>query len=258
MTEKAYQTVTEFGGQQVSQEQIYRLWHRYNWALRMLANRDVVEAGCGAGHGVSVLQGSCKSLVAGDVSDEVLRSATRVFENEFTFQKFDACQIPVENSSVDVLILFEAIYYVEDVSAFLNEARRILRPGGIILLAMPNKQLFDFTPSPFATNYFTPNELRQLLAKHDFESKFYGFLDTNEVSTRQKILRPLKWLANNLGLMPKTMRGKELLKSLFFGGTVLMPSKLDKLEFGYEEPSQIEDLSQRCFHKVIYCKADLK
>jgi SAM-dependent methyltransferase len=124
------------------------------------------------------------------------------------------------------LLLFEAIYYLPDVDAFFEEARRVLRPGGHLLIATANKDLYDFTPSPFSVRYYGVTELREVCDRHGFESKFWGFVEISKISVRQKILRPFKSIASRLGLVPRTMGGKEFLKKLFFGTVVDMPASI--------------------------------
>jgi len=43
---------------------------------------------------------------------------------------------------------------------------------------------------------------------------------------RQKIMRPLKKLVVRLGLIPKSMAGKKILKKLVFGNLVPMPAEI--------------------------------
>ena len=42
-----YSTVTEIAGEDISQEQLERLYHRYYWAGNYCEGKDVVEVACG-------------------------------------------------------------------------------------------------------------------------------------------------------------------------------------------------------------------
>jgi hypothetical protein len=67
------------------------------------------------------------------------------------------------------------------------------------------------------------------------------------------LLRPIKMAVVSLGLMPKTMAGKRLLKRLVFGRPVEMPAELTGAECAYAPPDPIEGNAPDRRHKVLYC-----
>src|SRR5882762_7870430 len=135
LLERDFQTVTELSGAPVSQEQIERLVNRYVWAATMCADKHVVEVACGCGSGLGVLGKSAASLVAGDLSAQILQKARAHYGGRVELTEFDAQRMPYADHSKDVVILFEAIYYLPAAEKFVDEARRILRPGGKVLIA---------------------------------------------------------------------------------------------------------------------------
>lgn len=195
-------------------------------------------------------------MAAGDYSPEVLATAKANFCG-VPLEIFGAEALPFPDNSFDRVILFEAIYYV-DSSAFFSEAKRVLREGGSLLIATANKDLYDFTPSPYTTRYLGAVELAAELTAAGFTVGLAGYLDVGTVDFRQRILRPVKAVASRLGMMPKTMRGKELLKKLFFGEMVEMPTDLAAVEFAYAPPIPIDGTSPSRRHKVLYCRAELR
>lgn len=249
--------VTEIAGQKISAEQLERTCNRYYWARNFVEHGDILEAGCGAGQGLGYLAKHAKSVVAGDISAEVMSRAQQTYGDTIELKVFDAASIPWPDQSFDALLLFEAIYYIPDVDRFFREARRVLKPGGHLLIATANKDLYDFNPSPFSVQYYGVKELGELCSRHGFESRFWGFIDVSRVSLRQRILRPIKSMAARLGLIPKTMGGKELLKKLFFGTMVDMPASILDTPVAYIEPTPIPEGQPDHRHKVIYCAARL-
>ena len=123
--------LTELPGQGVSEEQLERLTSRYIWALDYCRGKDVVELACGGGQGLQLLKREARSLMAGDISDEVL-VPTRAANPGLDIRTFDAENIPGTDASLDVVILFEALYYIPHTDKFFAEAHRVLRPGGIV------------------------------------------------------------------------------------------------------------------------------
>jgi ubiquinone/menaquinone biosynthesis C-methylase UbiE len=250
-----YTNVTEIGGQPISAEQLERIAHRYHWAAEASRGHDVIEVACGAGQGLGILKSAASSLVGGDVSPEVLQAARDTYGDSISLSVFSAEKLPFSDNSFDVVLLFEALYYVPDVAAFFSEAARVLRPGGRLLITSANKDLFDFTPSPYSHRYLGVAELAGELSQHGFSPSFWGYIDIRQVPMRQRILRPAKLIASKLGLVPKTMQGKKLLKKLFFGNMTVMPSDLANIVFDYSPPNPIVQNAANTFHKVIYCEA---
>jgi ubiquinone/menaquinone biosynthesis C-methylase UbiE len=252
-----YTTVTEVSGDEVSQEQIQRLCNRYYWAERYCTGKDVLEVACGSGQSLGLLQRISNSFEAGDTSDELLALAKLHYGGRIKVQKIDAHQMPFDDRSKDVILCFEAIYYLEDVTKFLGECRRILRPDGILLIASANKDLYDFNPSPYSYTYFGVVEMRELFSRFGFATEFFGDTPVENLSMRQKILRPLKKLVVRLGLIPTSMAGKKILKKLVFGNLVPMPAEISDATCPRIHPDPIPPHIPNTTHKVIFCKATL-
>ena len=255
---KDYVSVTEVAGDEVTQEQVDRLCNRYYWAGRYCAGKDVVEVACGTAQGLGYLSGIAKSLEAGDYSDEILSIARRHYGARIRLQQFDARDMPFEDKSKDVVILFEAIYYIPDAEIFVRECARVLRLGGKVLIASANKDLYDFNPSPHSCKYYGVIELNELFSTHGFKPEFFGDTPIGGSSMRQRILRPVKKLSVLMGIMPKTTGGKKWLKRIVFGRLVKMPVEITAETSQYVEPSRIYHSKPDREHKVIYCVATLQ
>lgn len=218
--------VTELAGDEVSAEQVQRVCTRYGWALGFGRGKDVLEIACGTGPGLGLLQSAARSLVAGDLSDAILARARAHYGKRVDIRTMDAMALPFANASLDVVIIFEALYYVPDAGRFAAECARVLRPGGVVLVSNANKDLFDFNPSPHSHVYHGVVELGQLFAGQGFDTEFWGDIPVTDISLRQKIFRPIKRAAVTLNLVPKSMAGKKLLKRLVFGQATAFPSEI--------------------------------
>ena len=253
-----YSPVTEMAGDEISKEQLDRLCHRYYWAGAYCVGKDVIEAACGTGPGLGYLAARALSLRAGDYTPGILAAAQRNYGDRVDLRQFDAQAMPFEDHSADVVILFEAIYYLPSAERFVDECRRVLRPGGQVLIATANKDLYDFNPSPYSQTYYGVVELHQLFAERGFMAECFGYLSIRgDVSLRQRILRPIKKLAVKLGLMPKTTGGKKWLKRLVFGSMTRMPAEIKEGMIPYTPPTPLASSGPDREHKVIYCAAKL-
>lgn len=255
MSEPDFLSVTELAGDEVSQEQVERICHRYYWAGQYCQGKNVLEVACGTGQGVGYLAGLANSVQAGDYSAPMLEIARNHYGDRFEFIQFDAQAMPFDDNSIDVVIIFEASYYLPQPEKFVQECARVLRPEGMVLLATANKDLFDFNPSPFSYSYHGTVELQKLFAEAGFSVECFGYMPVDELTLKQKILRPIKKFAVEMGLIPKTMAGKKLLKKLVFGGLVKMPAEIACDMFAYQAPTRLDTSAADTKHKVIYCAA---
>jgi SAM-dependent methyltransferase len=256
--EPDFRAVTELSDTPISVEQLDRLLNRYMWAASYCNARDVAEAGCGAGPGLGLLAKVSRSLEAGDYSRPILELARRHYGDRISLREFDAQAMPFADRSKDVIILFEAIYYLSQPERFMSECARVLRKGGQLLLATANKDLWDFHPSPYSHKYFGVMELGASLAERGFNCQFFGFQPADRTPIRQRLLRPLKRAAVLSGIMPRTMRGKRWLKRIVFGREVPMPAELTGDASRYVAPYAIPADQPDRRHKIIYCAASLE
>jgi SAM-dependent methyltransferase len=249
---------TELPGDDVSQEQIERLCHRYYWATSLCAGKEVIEAGCGSGQGLGYLLARSRNLWAGDYSLTNLEMARAYYGTRIIPTQFDAQAMPFSNGFADTVILFEALYYLASAERFVMECRRVLRPGGKVLIATANKDLFDFNPSPHSRRYYGVVELGELFSPHGFDVEFFGYCPFAGVCFRQRALRGLKKLAVQLGFMPQTKSAKKLFRRLVFGKLVKMPSEVREGMSTYTKPTPLALGVPDKEHKVIYCAATLR
>jgi ubiquinone/menaquinone biosynthesis C-methylase UbiE len=224
-----YVTVTEVPGNKASREQIARLHHRYRFAAAFCRGVDVLEVACGAGMGLGYLARTARRVVGGDIDDQVLTYAVDHYRGRANIEvkKLDAQSLPFPDRSFDVILLYEAVYYLPQPERFAAEARRVLRPGGALLLCSVNKEWADFNPSPYSTAYYSASELFRILKPHFSSVSTFGAFPTESSSARDKIVSRVKRTAVKRGLMPKTMRGKELFKRVFFGRLVPIPAEVE-------------------------------
>lgn len=252
-----FTTVTELSGDAVSAEQVDRMAHRYYWAAEYCRNKDVLEVACGTGQGLGYLASVARSVRAGDITASLVSQAQKYYGDRVCITEMDAHQLPFESNSFDVIILFEAIYYLASAEQFVDECQRVLRFGGTVLIATANKDLYDFNPSPFSHCYYGVVELAQLFRTRNFTPEVFGYMSIGALSFRQRVLRPIKKLVVGLSLMPKTMAGKKLLKHLVFGKLVSMPSEITEHTASYVPPLQISFEQPNKSFKAIYCAATL-
>jgi ubiquinone/menaquinone biosynthesis C-methylase UbiE len=221
-----YTTVTEVPGVRATREQMSMLYTRYKTAAAFCGGKDVLEVACGSGLGLGYLVGRAGRVVGGDYTEGLLRVAHRHYAGRVPLVQLDAHLLPFRDQRFDVVILYEAIYYLAQPEKFLDECRRVLRDRGVLLVCTVNKEWSDFNPSPFSTRYFAAQELGELLKGQGFGVELYGAFPVSRESAKDRMVSVIKRVAVSLHLIPKTMKGKEALKRLFFGRLTLLPPEV--------------------------------
>jgi len=112
---------------------------RYGWAAGLVRDREVLDVGCGLGHGTAALAAAGATRAVGmDISDDAVRAARERFGDIAEFVVGDLVEPAFDENSFDVVACFETIAQVGDPERALNELRRILRPEGVLLISAPN------------------------------------------------------------------------------------------------------------------------
>jgi ubiquinone/menaquinone biosynthesis C-methylase UbiE len=255
---KTYNSVTETPDTKATSEQLERLYSRYRFALDFCDGKDVLEVGCGAGQGLGYIARIAKMVVGGDIDEQILDFARKTYSGnrKIEIRKIDAQNLPFENEGFDVVILYEAIYYLASPSKFIKEALRVLRKQGTLIICSVNKEWPDFNPSPYSYKYFSALELFGILKDNSFvDVALYGGCRISAEGWKSKITSFFKRTAVFLNLMPKTMRGKQFLKRMFFGKLYPMPSEIQEGMATYKEPVHLPLDAQSSIYKTLYAVA---
>jgi ubiquinone/menaquinone biosynthesis C-methylase UbiE len=230
--------------------------NRYFWASKYCAGQDVLEIACGMGQGAGYLASISNSYLATDYSWPMVYQVKSHYGSRVDVVQCVSDKLPIRENSVDVILVFEAIYYFEDIELFFSECVRVLREGGRILIVSANKDLYDFNPSPFSKGYYGVVELGAMLGGKGFNCEFSGDCSVRDTSLIQKIARPVKWLTVNFNLVPRTNDTKKWLKKLIFGSLVPMPPELKAEDMNCVLPRGIVADSPDKEYKVIFCAAN--
>lgn len=132
----------------------------------------VLEAGCGEGYGAAMLARTATRVVALDYDGPATSHLARRYP-QLRPLRGDLATLPLRSSAVDVVATLQVIEHLADQAGFLAECRRVLRPGGRLLLSTPNRLTFspgrDTPLNPFHTTELAPSELDELLRQAGFD-----------------------------------------------------------------------------------------
>lgn len=252
-----YSTVTELPGHKITSEQLARLYQRYRFAQQFCKEKEVMEVACGAGTGLGYLAKVAKKVIGGDIDKEILKYALKHYEgrDKIEIREFDAQNLPFEDKSFDVVIFYEAIYYLAKPEKFVSEAHRVLKDNGVLLICTVNKDWADFNPSPYSEKYFSAPELYSLVNHKFSQVQLFGAFPASNKGIKNKFLSSVKRTAVNFNLIPKTMKGKEIFKRIFFGKLLTLPPEIEDGQVEYSPPVAISSDQPNYQHKVLFFEA---
>ncbi|RMD95949.1 MAG: class I SAM-dependent methyltransferase, partial [Calditrichaeota bacterium] len=102
----------------------------------------ILDFGCGNGAQTILLPETSHVLAADIDRADLLRLQGVLRENKIRHilpLQFDGDRLPVRSQSIDMAISFEVLEHVADESTALQELYRVLKPGGQLILSVPNK-----------------------------------------------------------------------------------------------------------------------
>ena len=247
-----YHSVTEIPGSLASKEQLERLFMRYHFALPFVKGKSVLEVGCGAGMGLGYLAKEAEWVVGGDVDRKNLLIAAKTYkkESKVSLLQLNGETLPFKRETFDIILLFEAIYYFPQPEKFVEEAYRVLKKNGVLIIETVNKEWSGFTPSPFSIRYFSAEELHQLLSPYFKKISLYGAFAENEKTFARRVLLLIRRLAGKLGLIPRTLKGREKLKRVIYGPLTPIPLIINEKMAIYHPPEEISARNGR-YYKLL-------
>lgn len=116
----------------------YDHWRR-ELKRRGLEVASIADVGCGPGFLLACLeQWFPAAHVTGVDASEKLLSIARERCGRSVLLKGDATSLPLASGSIDVVFALHVVEHLKEPEAFFLESMRILRPGGILIIATPN------------------------------------------------------------------------------------------------------------------------
>jgi ubiquinone/menaquinone biosynthesis C-methylase UbiE len=137
----------------------------YEFAAGRVRGNVVLDCGAGEGYGPALLADSAACVVGLDYSAEAVSYARGKYggSSNLHFLQGDASRLPFVDESFDTLCCFQVLEHLDDAAGFLFEARRVLRPGGELILTTPNRLWAGTGPNPHHVLEYSADELQDVL-----------------------------------------------------------------------------------------------
>lgn len=140
-------------------------YHRYLFARELAEGRDVLDVASGEGYGAALLAATARSVIGVDLDPDVVAHAARSYAAPNLHFRVGRCEaLPLASGSVDLVVSFETLEHFEEQRRFLSEVKRVLRPGGLLVLSSPVRGVYSAgNPNPFHVRELTRGELEALV-----------------------------------------------------------------------------------------------
>lgn len=227
-----FEELTETTGVPLSTEGASMMYTRYAVAADLVAGKRVLELGCGSGQGFGLLAARAARMIGGDFSLALLRQGRAHYGDRMGLVRLSADALPFRNAAFDVVLCFEASYYVPDMSRAFRDIARVLTPDGTVMFVNANPERPDFIRSPHSVRYHSADEFRRALTALGFHATVEGAfpIDPPDPGAFARIRRlsvvALRRALEGLRLVPRTLRGRARLKRLVYGQMLEVPEEL--------------------------------
>jgi SAM-dependent methyltransferase len=148
---------------------IYEHLHRYALAFGLAKSKRVLDIACGEGYGANLLARVAAKVIGVDLdADAIVHAKAKYPRRNLRFIQGTCLAIPCEDHSIDLVASFETIEHISEHDAFLSEIKRVLVPGGILVISSPHKaeyQKVSEPANPFHEAELDHDEFVQLLTK---------------------------------------------------------------------------------------------
>ncbi len=172
----------EFTGERYTPECLreirYEHVHRYVFARELVAGRCVLDAACGEGYGSALLAETASRVVGVDVSPQAIEHASERYRAaNLEFHQADCLALPFPDDEFDCVVSFETLEHLENHEGLLTEFRRVLRPGGFLLISTPDKAIYtdqQGNRNEFHVAELYRDEFEALLGRHFAAHRLWG------------------------------------------------------------------------------------
>jgi SAM-dependent methyltransferase len=103
----------------------------------------VLDVGCGPGGFTAIVAETAREVVGVDISRAWVDAASATFHERgianARSELGSGTALPFESGSFDAVTLVDVVHHLDEPEAVLTEIRRVLAPGGLLLVFEPNK-----------------------------------------------------------------------------------------------------------------------
>jgi len=218
------------------------------------ADKEVLDCGCGTGYSLAHIASVFPTgdYFGIDADQGAIDYAAKRYPS-MEYAVMNALDIKFGAASFDIVLSFEVLEHLTrpEQERYLSEMSRVLRPGGMLVLSTPNRDVFSLGYSeslnPYHLSELTLLEMQRLLAAHFENPAIYGQYFANPAA-REKDFAQLRsrfttWQRvkrHAIGTLRRSEIGEsiytryERLKTSMRGPRTVYPFAITKEDFGFD------------------------
>ncbi len=161
----------------------------YYWADEIeqchpISGSVILSSGCSSGGCVQVFseRGASKSIGA-EVDPALSKLSKLRFQdwpgNNVQIDLYDGLSLPYEDQSVDVVSSLHVLEHTKDNKKYLSEIFRVLKPGGILFLDLPNRYFKMEQHTMYNYVHYLPKKVRDVVIGGVLKRPFAKFFSEN-------------------------------------------------------------------------------
>lgn len=131
----------------------------YVEAAKLVEGR-VLEIGTGTGYGVDIIAPNVEHFVT---LDKYRSEELGALPANVEFLEAKVPPLPFADDSFDCVVSFQVIEHIKRDRAFVEEVRRVLKPGGRFIVSTPNRPM-SLTRNPWHVREYNAKQFGELLA----------------------------------------------------------------------------------------------
>tara|TARA_A100001011_G_C14242471_1_gene813871 strand:+ start:485 stop:1240 length:756 start_codon:yes stop_codon:yes gene_type:complete len=185
----------------------FKIVQTVNWE-----NKVVVELGPGLIEHLTYIKKMPTKYILVDCDEQFLKKSEKICldhgiqDVDLVLVNRNEITIPIESNSVDCAISFHQLEHIYDLDDYLIEIKRILKPGGLLVGAVPAEGGLAwglgrfFTSRPYMINTLKVNFSKIISWEHpNFVTKVKDSLNKHFVSVKE-CKKPFSWLGFDFNL----------------------------------------------------------
>lgn len=146
--------------------------HRYSMLMELARGKTILDIASGEGYGSNLLANAATFVFGVDIDEESVQHAKAKYQRDnLKYKQGSADQIPLEDATVDMVVSFETLEHHDKHEEMLAEIKRVLKPGGLLVMSTPEKVIPE--NNPFHVKELTNKEFQDLIAAYFKNYSFY-------------------------------------------------------------------------------------
>jgi SAM-dependent methyltransferase len=147
-------------------------------ACEFVKGKIVLDIASGEGYGSHLLSKAALKVTGVDISEEAVAHANIKYgsKTNLTYQVGSASAIPIEDASVDIVTSFETLEHTTEHEEFLKEIKRVLIPGGMLIMSTPDKVPYRVREpiNPYHLKELTTDEFQHLIKSNFTHAEYFS------------------------------------------------------------------------------------